>query len=1243
MSERVQLSEAEASAIIGQILMGLQHLHSKNIAHLDLKPENVMLLSHSCCHVKLIDFGLSRKIISGLEIREMIGTPEFVAPEIVNYEPLSLATDIWSVGVVSYILLSGASPFLGDDQQETYENISAVDYRFDEEYFYHCSETAKHFISSLLQKNPRKRATVAECLQHPWIKGYTVQEIVPTITTKLAKNKLDGFNSIKERWKKWFKIVILCNRLSRSAKLKCRNVDTIDTTSYVDDAYNEEDDFVCTAFFSAVEDGNVDGLKALMRLIKIDVDRCNRHGESPVQLASVSGNLEVLKYLRSVGANVEKLSNHGDSPMYWATRQGHVDIIKYLREECSITNERLKSGESCLHVAARYGHANVVQYLCGAGFDLDLQDQHTETALHIAVWHGFSLIVQALCSAGAKLSIRDKEDETPLHCAAARGHMDSVRCLVEAGSQLDLVNKRGCTALHLSIKRRHTQVALLLIQAGCHIDIQDDNGEAPIHLVAREGLLQLAQTLCAFGSTGANVDQKNKDGITAEIIALAQGYSEIGDLLSRINNYQLRDEYICQLIPGHQPLSRIKLKLFGCSGVGKTTFIDSLKCSYFGGLFRRSCSTSLSSVQKSNGLSYNSNLSAELCGQSLNNYLPYRLSLPSVNYTRGIDVQQVTINGIGDISLWEFSGHSSYYTVYDHFLDNLQCIHAVFFNLNDPPDVQLEQVLFWLNFLHICTPCQEPLGYRGSNERLTKVVLIATHADQVSCTKSSTDLINKQANDILCSMSNHFHNNLDIHNQVYVVNAHASNSQSMKLFKNYLVETKTNIFQTLPKSTGFLRSTSSHISTWCRACPSFPLFTWNQFVDVIHKEVNPLAGEEHMRELMHQLQLMGEIIYLRSDIQDMVVLNPKWLCQSILGHLLSHDNVEQVSATGYYSIDDFQVLFPDTDALDLLQVFESLNLCTQCDNDGEIEYEFPCFNFLEVPSDCWLKKTSSTNNEIVYGGVKLCASKTSKFLLNGLFLRLQVQLRRTSLEHHDHSCHLNQWYNRSKFCCGSLEGMISLDNNGEAMELTVAFDLYPGLLLEKFILSSEQLKKNCKGEIAMYESRMFMEAQKLGKTVVHNSNNNIEESFLDLIFFGSNEILDRVTLGLDLHVSSLSLLARQRLCYLLDPPDPMGRDWCLLAVQLGMAEKLPSLDPGSDPNKMTSCTDRIIQEWGEAGDSSIRVLLDKVQILGRKDIADLILSFAPLYKIVSYDDDRITNDLGETSNASGNSSSNLSR
>ncbi|XP_058397780.1 death-associated protein kinase 2 isoform X1 [Diceros bicornis minor] len=171
LAQKESLSEEEATSFIKQILDGVNYLHAKKIAHFDLKPENIMLLDKNIPipHIKLIDFGLAHEIEDGVEFKNIFGTPEFVAPEIVNYEPLGLEADMWSIGVITYILLSGASPFLGDTKQETLANITAVSYDFDEEFFSQTSELAKDFIRKLLVKETRKRLTIEEALRHPWI------------------------------------------------------------------------------------------------------------------------------------------------------------------------------------------------------------------------------------------------------------------------------------------------------------------------------------------------------------------------------------------------------------------------------------------------------------------------------------------------------------------------------------------------------------------------------------------------------------------------------------------------------------------------------------------------------------------------------------------------------------------------------------------------------------------------------------------------------------------------------------------------------------------------------------------------------------------------------------------------------------------------------------------------------------------------------------------------------------------
>lgn len=117
----------------------------------------------------MCDFGISRLITKDTEIREIVGTPDYVAPEVLQYEPITLVTDMWSIGVLTYVLLSGHSPFGGETKQETFCNITHSPLEFPVEMFAHISNDAKDFIQRLLVRDPRERMTAKECLQHSWI------------------------------------------------------------------------------------------------------------------------------------------------------------------------------------------------------------------------------------------------------------------------------------------------------------------------------------------------------------------------------------------------------------------------------------------------------------------------------------------------------------------------------------------------------------------------------------------------------------------------------------------------------------------------------------------------------------------------------------------------------------------------------------------------------------------------------------------------------------------------------------------------------------------------------------------------------------------------------------------------------------------------------------------------------------------------------------------------------------------
>ncbi|XP_066578757.1 myosin light chain kinase 2, skeletal/cardiac muscle isoform X2 [Amia ocellicauda] len=169
IDENYNLTELDTILFIKQICEGVQYMHQMYILHLDLKPENILCVSRATNKIKIIDFGLARRYKPREKLKVNFGTPEFLAPEVINYDFVSFPTDMWSLGVITYMLLSGLSPFLGDDDNETLNNILSCQWSFEDEEFKDISEEAKDFISKLLVKEKCWRISAAESLKHPWL------------------------------------------------------------------------------------------------------------------------------------------------------------------------------------------------------------------------------------------------------------------------------------------------------------------------------------------------------------------------------------------------------------------------------------------------------------------------------------------------------------------------------------------------------------------------------------------------------------------------------------------------------------------------------------------------------------------------------------------------------------------------------------------------------------------------------------------------------------------------------------------------------------------------------------------------------------------------------------------------------------------------------------------------------------------------------------------------------------------
>ena len=163
-------SEGKARLVMRQLLLALQHLHSIGIIHRDIKPENI-LCARNGVDVKISDFGLSNRVSpANGYLRSQCGTPVYMAPEMLQKRPYASAVDVWSVGIVCYILLSGSMPFYADNPADFLDLILTARLpEFPEDEWATISPEAKDLITQMLCVDPQHRVKVDAALAHPWM------------------------------------------------------------------------------------------------------------------------------------------------------------------------------------------------------------------------------------------------------------------------------------------------------------------------------------------------------------------------------------------------------------------------------------------------------------------------------------------------------------------------------------------------------------------------------------------------------------------------------------------------------------------------------------------------------------------------------------------------------------------------------------------------------------------------------------------------------------------------------------------------------------------------------------------------------------------------------------------------------------------------------------------------------------------------------------------------------------------
>jgi len=210
---RGSYSEKDASNVVRQIVSAIEYLHSMGIVHRDLKPENLLYANENPdADIKIADFGLSRILPDDAMLKTACGTPGYVAPEVLKGRGYGKEVDMWSVGVIMYILLCGFPPFYDDNVQILFEQILSGHFEFPAQYWGGVSESAKDLIRKLLTVPVKQRLTATQALQHPWLIGETAPDVHLASTVKSMKS----FNA-RRKLKLAVLATIAINRVAQAA------------------------------------------------------------------------------------------------------------------------------------------------------------------------------------------------------------------------------------------------------------------------------------------------------------------------------------------------------------------------------------------------------------------------------------------------------------------------------------------------------------------------------------------------------------------------------------------------------------------------------------------------------------------------------------------------------------------------------------------------------------------------------------------------------------------------------------------------------------------------------------------------------------------------------------------------------------------------------------------------------------------------------------------------------------------
>uniref|UniRef100_A0A1D1Z4V0 Calcium and calcium/calmodulin-dependent serine/threonine-protein kinase n=1 Tax=Anthurium amnicola TaxID=1678845 RepID=A0A1D1Z4V0_9ARAE len=329
-------SEVEAARVVCQIAGGLAALHDANIVHRDLKPENCLFLDSSeHSPLKIMDFGLSSVEELTDPIVGLFGSIDYVSPEALSQGRISSASDMWSLGVILYILLSGCPPFPAPSNREKQQRILAGDFSFNELTWKRISSSAKQLISSLLSVDPHRRPTARDLVQHPWVIGDTAKQ---DLMDAEIVSRLQSFNARRK-----FRAAAIASVLTTKFSLRMKKLRTLLGTH---DLSPEELENLCVNFKKSCANGEnatlpefEEVLKAmnmdsLLHLAPRVFDLFDNNRDGTVDMREILCGLSNIRNSQGDAALQLCFQMYDTDRSGWITKDELASMLRALPEEC---------------------------------------------------------------------------------------------------------------------------------------------------------------------------------------------------------------------------------------------------------------------------------------------------------------------------------------------------------------------------------------------------------------------------------------------------------------------------------------------------------------------------------------------------------------------------------------------------------------------------------------------------------------------------------------------------------------------------------------------------------------------------------------------------------------------------------------------------------------------------------------------------------------------------------------------